>query len=54
MKTCVCIVCGFLHEEEVGRPEDSIASGTRSADATTNRACPDCGGAKANLEVVKS
>jgi rubredoxin len=53
MKTYVCIVCGFIYDEAVGRPEDGIAAGTLWADVPAGWACPDCGVAKADFEVVE-
>ncbi len=52
MKTYICIVCGFVYDEAAGRPEDGIAPGTLWADVPDTWACPDCGVAKADFEVV--
>jgi len=52
MKTYVCVVCGFVYDEAAGRPEDGIAAGTLWADVPETWACPDCGVAKADFEVV--
>jgi rubredoxin len=52
MKTYVCIVCGFVYDEAAGRPEDGIAPGTVWADVPGSWACPDCGVAKADFELV--
>ena len=30
-KTYICIVCGFVYDEAVGRQEDGIAPGTKWA-----------------------
>jgi len=53
MKTYMCIVCGFVYDEQAGRPEDGIAPGTAWADVPEDWACPDCGVAKADFEVVE-
>jgi rubredoxin len=53
MKTYLCIVCGFVYDEAAGRPEDGIAAGTLWADVPGGWACPDCGVAKADFEVVE-
>lgn len=53
MKTYICIVCGFVYDEAAGRPEDGIAAGTQWADVPASWACPDCGVAKADFEVVE-
>ncbi len=52
MKTYVCIVCGFVYDEAAGRPEDGIAPGTAWSDVPDSWACPDCGVAKADFELV--
>jgi rubredoxin len=51
--TYVCIVCGFIYDEAAGRPEDGIAPGTQWADVPADWACPDCGVAKADFEMVE-
>jgi rubredoxin len=53
MKTYLCIVCGFVYDEAAGRPEDGIAAGTLWADVPGGWACPDCGVAKADFELVE-
>lgn len=53
MNTYLCIVCGFVYDEAAGRPEDGIAPGTRWADVPEDWACPDCGVAKADFEIVE-
>ena len=53
MKTYLCIVCGFVYDEAAGRPEDGIAPGTPWADVPASWACPECGVAKADFEVVE-
>ena len=50
--TYLCIVCGFIYDEAQGRPEDGIAPGTRWADVPSDGACPDCGVAKADIEML--
>jgi rubredoxin len=52
MKTYVCIVCGFVYDEALGRPEEGIAAGTLWADVPDSWSCPDCGAGKADFEVV--
>ena len=52
-KTYMCIVCGFIYDEAVGRTGDGIAAGTKWADVPEEWACPDCGVAKADFEVVE-
>ena len=53
MKTFVCIVCGFVYDEAVGRPEDGIVAGTRWADVPQSWTCPECGLAKADFVMAQ-
>lgn len=53
MKKWQCVVCGFVYDEAAGIPEDGIAPGTRLADIPDDWACPDCGVAKADFEMVE-
>jgi rubredoxin len=53
MKTYLCIVCSFVHDEATGRPDDGIAVGTAWADVPDSWACPDRGVAKADFETVE-
>jgi rubredoxin len=53
MKTYMCIVCGFVYDETVGRPEDGIAAGTLWKDVPASWECPDCGVAKVDFEPVE-
>lgn len=53
MKKWQCIVCGFVYDEAAGLPGEGIAAGTRWADITEDWACPDCGVAKADFEMVE-
>jgi rubredoxin len=52
MKKWQCVVCGFIYDEAIGIPEDGIAAGTRLEDIPEDWACPDCGVAKADFEMV--
>jgi rubredoxin len=53
MKTYQCIVCGFVYDEAAGDPEHGIAAGTRWEDVPASWACPECGVAKADFEMVE-
>ena len=52
MKKWQCVVCGFIYDEAVGLPKEGIAPGTRWEDIPEAWACPDCGVAKADFEMV--
>lgn len=53
LKTLICIVCGFVYDEAVGRPDDGITPGTVWEDVPDIWACPDCGVGKADFELVE-
>ena len=42
-KQWMCLVCGWIYDEEAGSPEEGIAAGTRWADVAPNWTCPECG-----------
>lgn len=52
-KTYMCLICGWIYEEENGRPEDGIAPGTRWDDIPINWTCPECGARKEDFEMVE-
>ena len=52
MKTWQCVVCGFIYDEAAGMPAEGIAPGTRWEDIPADWACPDCGVAKADFEMI--
>jgi len=53
MKTWQCIVCGYVYDETKGDPEHGIAAGTRWEDVPADWACPECGVAKADFDMVE-
>ncbi|MEJ2434640.1 MAG: rubredoxin, partial [Pseudolabrys sp.] len=46
MKAYMCVVCGFVYEEEQGLPSEGIAPGTPWSEIPPNWVCPECGAAK--------
>ena len=52
MKKWQCVVCGFIYDEAVGMPEDGIQAGTPWVAIPADWACPDCGVAKADFDMV--
>ena len=43
MKKYVCNVCGWVYDEAVGDPDNSIAAGTKFEDLPDDFVCPLCG-----------
>lgn len=53
MRQWQCVVCGFTYDEAAGLPDEGIPPGTRWEDIPDDWACPDCGMAKAEFEMVE-
>jgi rubredoxin len=52
-RTYMCLLCGFIYDEENGLPDQGIAAGTRWDDVPINWTCPDCGARKNEFEMVE-
>jgi len=52
-KTYMCIICGWIYDEENGAPEEGPAPGTRWEDVPDSWVCPDCGAAKEDFDMVE-
>ena len=53
MKSWMCVICGFIYNEEDGLPEEGIAPGIPWDDIPPNWVCPDCGARKEDFEMVE-
>lgn len=53
MKAYMCVICGFIYEEEKGMPEQNISAGTTWADVPETWKCPDCGASKDEFEMIE-
>jgi len=53
MKAYMCLICGFVYNEETGEPESGIAPRTRWDDVPLSWRCPDCGAGKEDFEMVE-
>ena len=53
VKTYMCLICGFMYDEAVGRPDEGIPPGTKWADIPLSWRCPDCGSGKEDFEMVE-
>jgi len=53
MKQYMCVICGFVYDEEKGHPDEDIAPGTKWEDVPANWSCPDCGARKEDFEMVE-
>jgi len=52
-KSWVCLICGWIYNEEEGLPEEGIAAGTRFADIPEDWRCPLCDVSKSEFAVVE-
>ncbi|MEM7282716.1 MAG: rubredoxin [Pseudomonadota bacterium] len=53
MKAYMCVICGFVYEEENGDPTSGIAPNTRWDDVPLSWRCPDCGAGKEDFEMIE-
>jgi rubredoxin len=53
MKAYMCVICGYVYEEEKGDPSSGLAPGTRWDDVPLSWRCPDCGAGKEDFEMVE-
>ena len=52
-KKYMCIVCGWIYDEELGAPDEGIPPGTRWEDVPLNWTCPECGAGKQDFDLVE-
>lgn len=50
--TWMCLICGYIYEEEKGDIDSGIAPGTRWADIPESWVCPECQMSKIDFEMV--
>jgi rubredoxin len=53
MKKYMCLICGFIYDEEKGWPDDGIAPGILWANVPLAWICPECGATKDDFEMVE-
>ncbi len=52
-RTYMCVVCGWIYDEEHGHPEAGIPPGTLWQDIPADFTCPECGAGKTDFEMVE-
>jgi rubredoxin len=52
-KKYMCVICGFMYDEEQGLPHEGIPPGTRWGDVPETWTCPDCGATKGDFDMVE-
>ncbi len=53
MKRYMCLICGFIYDEEKGWPDEGIAPGTRWEEVPATWICPECSATKDHFEMVE-
>ena len=51
MSKYICLICGFVYDEEKGLPEKGIAPSTKWEDVDNNFKCPLCGAGKKDFKI---
>ena len=51
-RSWMCVVCGWIYEEEDGLPDEGIEPGTRWEDIPDDFVCPECGAGKSDFEMI--
>ncbi len=52
-RTFMCLICGWIYDEEAGDADEGLAPGTRWEDVPMNWTCPECGARKDDFEMVE-
>jgi rubredoxin len=52
-KTYMCVICGYVYDEEKGEPDEGIPAGTLWADIPDDWKCPDCEATKIDFELIE-
>ena len=52
-KRYLCLLCGFVYDEQEGWPEDGIDPGTPWEEVPEEWLCPDCGAMKQDFEMIE-
>jgi len=52
-KRYMCIICGWIYDEEVGCEISHLKEGTKWKDIPETWYCPDCGASKEDFEMME-
>lgn len=52
-KKYLCLLCGYVYDEEQGSPQEGIEPETRWEDLPEDWVCPDCGAMKTDFEMIE-
>lgn len=52
-KQYMCVICGYIYNEETGDEEHGLAPGTKWDDIPLSWVCPDCDATKEDFEMIE-
>ena len=52
-KKYMCVVCGWIYDEQQGAPQHGLTPGTRWDDVPSDWACTDCGAGREDFEMIE-
>jgi rubredoxin len=52
-KVYMCLICGWIYNEELGAPDEGLPAGTRWQDVPINWMCPECQARKEDFEMME-
>ncbi len=52
-KKYMCLICGYIYDEEKGDSKAGLARGTRWEDVPLSWRCPDCGAGREEFEMAE-
>jgi len=52
-KKYMCLICGYVYDEELGIPKGGISAGTRWEEIPLSWRCPDCGAGREEFEMIE-
>ena len=53
MKRYMCVICGFIYDEEIGLPEEGIPPKTKWEQLPDDWICPECAATKEDFEMIE-
>jgi rubredoxin len=53
MKAYMCVICGYVYEEDKGDISAGLPPGTKWDDVPLSWRCPDCGAGKEDFEMIE-
>ena len=52
-KKYMCVVCGWIYDEETGDPQHGLAPGTKWSDVPHDWICPDCDAKREDFDLIE-